>query len=135
MDERYKNNNTYNFNLQKLIQPFDFSTDIADQIREVKLTKVKLRPINNSCDICFVLNENSKKDIFNITSELFDIYDPMQMGNFLLRQVCLSIEFYSKKIVYVTIGYPSYVDMRHLSQNEQDLTIKYLKRWGLIRQD
>lgn len=121
------------YNLERLLEPFDFPTEPQDGIEEVKLLMIKLKPINDQCSLTFDVDDKNKKPIREIISRWFDVSNPFNAG-FSIQQVKFTLTFYSRKILYVTLGYPSFMDMRHLSEEEQEVTMKYLKKWQLIQE-
>lgn len=119
------------YNLERLLEPFDFPTDPRDGIRQVKLLMIKLKPMNGQGSLTFDVSDN-KKSLYEVTRGWFDI-NPFNIG-FTICQVKFTLIFYSNKSLCLTLGYPSFCDMEHLSEEEREVTTKYLKKWQLIQE-
>lgn len=121
------------YDLERFLEPCDFPTDPEDKIEKVKLLMVKLKPINNQCSITFAINEENKNSVHEIADDWFDFHNPFNSG-FIVYQIKLLIRFYSKKNLPITISYPCFCNLSQFEESEQEIIMKYLKRWGLIEE-
>lgn len=123
----------YYYDLEKLLEPCDFPTDPEDKIAKVKLLMIKLKPTNNKCCLTLAVNEEYQESVYEIAHDWFDTHNPFE-GGFIVYQIKLVIKFYSKELMPVIISHPCHCNLTQFSELEQQIIIKYLKRWGLIEE-
>ena len=123
----------YYYDLEKFLEPCDFPTDPEDKIEKVKLLMIKLKPTNNKCCLTLAVNEEYQESVYEIAHDWFDTHNPFE-GGFIVYQIKLVIKFYSKELLPVIISHPCHCNLTGFSELEQQIIIKYLKRWGLIEE-
>ena len=121
------------YDLEKFLVPYDFPTDPEDGIKQVKLLTVTLKPLNNQCSITLTMNQDNNKSLHTVADEWFDIHNPFSSG-FVIYKITLLIKLYSSKTLPITLAYPCFCDLSRFNEQERELIIKYLKRWGLIEE-
>lgn len=127
------NQHKYYYDLEKFLEPCDFPTDPEDKIEKVKLLMIKLKPTNNKCCLTLAVNEEYQESVYEIAHDWFDTHNPFE-GGFIVYQIKLVIKFYSKELLPVIISHPCHCNLTQFSDLEQQIIIKYLKRWGLIEE-
>ena len=123
----------YYYDLEKFLEPCDFPTDPEDKIEKVKLLMIKLKPTNNKCCLTLAVNDEYQESVYEIAHDWFDTHNPFE-GGFIVYQIKLVIKFYSKELLPVIISHPCHCNLTQFSDLEQQIIIKYLKRWGLIEE-
>lgn len=127
------------YDIEKLLKPFDFPTDPEDCIDSVKVTMLKLKPYDNSNKVTLEVTAKEARTIYDVSREWFDTHDPLRTG-FLLAQVKFSICFKPDdgnrrgKTLVVKIGWPNTCDLKDKTEKERLIGNKYLKRWGLLKE-
>lgn len=127
------------YDIAKLLQPFDFPTDPEDGIESVKITMVKLKPYEDKNRVTLEVAAGEPRTIYQISREWFDTHDPLRKG-FYLSQVKLAIYFMPDmesrrgKVVTVKIGWPNRCDLKDKTEKERLIGDKYLKRWNLLKE-
>jgi hypothetical protein len=94
---------------------------------------IKLKPTNNKCCLTLAVNEEYQESVYEIAHDWFDTHNPFE-GGFIVYQIKLVIKFYSKELLPVIISHPCHCNLTQFSELEQQIIIKYLKRWGLIEE-
>lgn len=127
------------YDISKLMYPYDFPTDPEDGIAAVKVTMLKLKPYDSSNKVALEVAAKETRSIYEVSQEWFDANDPLRSG-FLLAQVKLSIHFLPDddnrrgKVVPVKISWPNGCDLKSKTEKERLIGDKYLKRWGLLKE-
>jgi hypothetical protein len=127
------------YEIGKLLKPFDFPSDPEDCIDSVKVTMLKLKPYDNSNKVTLEVTAKEARTIYDVSREWFDAHDPLCTG-FLLAQVKFSIYFKPDdgnrrgKTLAVKIGWPNTCDLKDKTEKERLIGNKYLKRWGLLKE-
>ncbi len=127
------------FDLSKLKRPYDFmkEVDVSDLIDDVKVTLLKLKPLNsrNSTTIEALFSERCS--IHDVAQEWFAQNNPLH-GSFSIKKARLSIKFKPTdknprgKLLHVMITDPNGCDLKDRSEREKMIGNKYLERWGLM---
>ncbi len=127
------------FDLSKLKLPYDFmkEVDASDLIDDVKVTLLKLKPLNsrNSTTIEALFSEH--RSIYDVAQEWFAQNNPLH-GSFSIKRVRLSIKFKPTdknprgNLLHVMITDPNGCDLKDRSEREKMIGNKYLERWGLM---
>ena len=127
------------FDLAKLKRPYDFmkEVDVPDLIDDVKVTLLKLKPLNsrNSTTIEALFSE--RRSIHDVAQEWFAQNNPLH-GSFSIKKDRLSIKFKPTdknprgKLLHVMITDPNGCDLKDRSEREKMIGNKYLERWGLM---
>ena len=127
------------FDLAKLKRPYDFmkEVDVPDLIDDVKVTLLKLKPLNsrNSTTIEALFSE--RRSIHDVAQEWFAQNNPLH-GSFSIKKARLSIKFKPTdknprgKLLHVMITDPNGCDLKDRSEREKMIGNKYLERWGLM---
>lgn len=127
------------YDISKLLRPFDFPTDPDDGIESVKVTMLKLKPYESSNKVTLEVAAAETRTIYGVSQDWFNTHDPLRNG-FLLAQVKIVIKFMPDaesrrgKVVPVKISWPNGCDLKDKTEKERLIGDKYLKRWGLLKE-
>ncbi len=127
------------YDIAKLLRPFDFPTDLDDGIESVKVTMLKLKPYENSNKVMLEVTASETRTIYDVSQDWFNTHDPLRNG-FLLAQVKIVIKFMPDaesrrgKVVSVKISWPNGCDLKDKTEKERLIGDKYLKRWGILKE-
>lgn len=127
------------YDISKLLRPFDFPTDLDDGIGSVQVTMLKLKPHDNSGKVTLEVAANETRTIYEASQEWFNAHDPLRSG-FLLAQVKIVIKFmpdaesHRGKVLPIKISWPNGCDLKDKTEQERLIGDKYLKRWGLLKE-
>lgn len=127
----------YNLSKFRSYQDLMKDVDARDMIKSIKVTLLRLKPINskNSSTIESPFTEN--KTIYELAKDWYGSNNPLE-NSFEIKKVKLSIKFKpdSKhprgKLIHVNITDPNGCDLKEHSEKEKIIGSKYLERWGII---
>lgn len=118
------------YNLNKLLQPFDFAILPEDDIKEIKIGMMRLSPYNGECDIIVKVPATSNRTIYEIVGQWINTNSPI-IDNFVVKEVGLDVKLNDDERASVTVK--SYYDQSANSSILDDMIHrKYLKYWGLV---
>jgi len=127
------------YDISKLLRPFDFPTDPDDGIESVKVMMLRLKPLGSGNKVTLEVTQKEGRSIYDVSREWFDANDPLR-GGFQLSQVKIVIQFMPNeesrkgKVIPVKISYPNGCDLKSKTEKERLISDKYLKRWGLLKE-
>lgn len=126
------------YSLAGLLRPRDFPTDPVDAIESVRVTLLRLAPIDASGErLTLECARSSERNIWQIAERRFGASSPLG-GGWVVNQARLSILFHRQKgagrgrVLPVTITVPHGSDLKDRTERERLIGSKYLKRWGLL---
>ena len=127
------------FDLSKLKVPYDFMKDVdaKDLIEDVKVTLLKLRPLDNKNSTTLEALFNQHRSIYSLAQDWYAQNNPLH-GSFTIKKARLSIKFKPTdknprgKLLHVMITDPNGCDLKDRSEREKMIGNKYLERWGLM---
>jgi len=123
------------YNLERLLEPFDFNLEIQDKIIEAKLLMIKLKPYDDYLsDVTFRVNSRYHKSIYDRIRTWFDRYNLKDSG-FNIVQAKLMLRFYDNKNLVFLIGHPTFFNITNITScHDEDkiIILKYLKKWQLL---
>ncbi|PZR10406.1 MAG: hypothetical protein DI532_18285 [Azospirillum brasilense] len=127
------------YSLDHLLQPFDFPTDIEDNIESVKLTMMRLMPYETQGErVTLECMRGAERSIWQAAAARFGEYDPLA-GGYKITQVRFTIRFRAvpgsrgSRTLPVTISMPKGCDLKDRTERERLIGGKYLRRWRLLR--
>ena len=128
------------YDLARLARPFTFPTDPDDGIRNVRVTRLRLRPHgDNAGRVTLEANRGHETSLHDMSRSWFDRNDPLTNG-FMVQHAKLSIEFHPRtgarrgKILSVEITTPNGCNLKDHTEDERLIGEKYLARWGLVHE-
>ncbi len=129
------------YNLLKLIDHYDFmkDVDVNDLIEDVKVTLLKLKPLNGRNSTTIESSFIDQRSIYHLVQEWYTQNNPLH-GSFLVKKAKLSIKFkagngYPRgKLFHITITDPNCCDLKNKTEKEKLIGNKYLEKWGLVEQ-
>lgn len=133
---KISNNMQCIYDLDKLMQPFDFITNTADGIERVEIISITLESLAGDHLSIIVRSPNEEKSIFVKAQEALKTNDPLE-DSFTVRQVVLLFSFFSSKnlsfreILLVTLTKPCKCTISN--KTGYNLVNKYLQLWNLVK--
>lgn len=126
------------YNLDGLLRVFDFPTDPEDEIESVRVTMLRLKPLNSQGErITLECSRSSPHTIWTMASENFGFSNPLLNG-WTATQAKLVIRFRPaegrgrRKTLPVTITTPAGCDLKERTNVERLVGEKYLRRWKIL---
>jgi len=114
--------------LNNLLTPCDFPTDPEDKIKEVRITRFKLKSCDDEFNFIVEVPIETKKTIYDIISKLDNF------SNFTLCEACINIEFHGLNQKGNTLLFTlTTLNYDNLEDDKKKIINKYLNRWGLIK--
>lgn len=126
------------FDLSMLLRPFEFPTDASDGIEWVRLTYLRLMPIDTAGErLILECSRLAAHTIWDMATQHFGSHDPLR-GGWLVTQAKLAICFHSqgshrRKILPLTVTMPHGCDLKDRTERETIVGEKYLRRWKMVR--
>lgn len=133
---KISNNMPSIYDLDKLIQPFDFITDPADGIERVEIISIALESLAGNKDTTVGHPANETQSIFEVAQETLKTSDPLE-DSFTLVRVILQFSFFptqsksSGEILLVNIALPNECIISN--ESARHLVNKYIERWELVK--
>lgn len=128
------------YDLSKLKYYYDFMKDVdpKDNIEDVKVTLLKLKPIDckNSTTIEAPFGQHCS--IYELAHEWFGENNPL-LGSFVIKKAKLSIKFKPSdkkprgELLSFIITEPNGCDLQDRSENHRLIGNKYLERWRILK--
>lgn len=129
------------YNLEKLLRPCKFPTDPKDGIESVRVTMLRLQPFDKPGERVTLECTSEEPDaIWSMASRHFGKTNSLLLG-FAVTQAKLVIRFQPEadarrgKRLPLTVTAPHGCDLKDRSQREILVGEKYLRRWGLLRDE
>ena len=127
------------FDLERLRHPFDFPTDPVDGIERVRVTSLRLMPLDTASQrLVLECMKDETGTIWQMSHSRLGANDPLT-GGWRVTQVKFTIKFHpvakdsrGKKLP-VTITMPHSCDLKDRTEHERLIGEKYMTRWGLLR--
>ena len=127
------------FDLSKLKVPYNFMKDVdpADLIDDVKITLLKLQPLDSRNSTTLEALFRDHRSIYSLAQDWYAQYNPLH-GSFTIKKARLSIKFKPTdknprgKLLHVNITDPNGCDLKDRSEREKMIGNKYLEKWGLM---
>jgi hypothetical protein len=125
------------FDLARLLQPFDFPSDPADGIESVELVLLRVqRPDSGGTRTTLETPRRAAGSTWDHAREELRHGD-LAAADYVATQAKLSIRFLPGgsrrgKTLSVTITVPNGCDLKGKTERERLIGDKYLKRWGLV---
>jgi hypothetical protein len=127
------------FDLSKLKVPYNFMKDVdpSDLIDDVKVTLLKLQPLDSRNSTTLEALFRDHRSIYSLAQDWYAQYNPLH-GSFTIKRARLSIKFKPTdknprgKLLHVNITDPNGCDLKDRSEREKMIGNKYLEKWGLM---
>ena len=126
------------YSLDHLSRPFDFPTDVEDNIESVRVRLLRLMPYETQGErVTLEGMGGAKRTIWQMAAARFGDYDPLA-GGYKITQVQFVIRFHAVpgvrggRTLPVTITMPKGCDLKDRTERERLVGEKYLKRWGFL---
>lgn len=127
------------FSLGPLLQPFAFPRDPEDGIESVRVSYLRLMPIDTVGErVGLECMSQATRTIWDMATERFGSSNPL-LGGWVITQAKFTIRFYPEpgasrgKTLPLTITMPHGCDLKDRTERERMIGDKYLRRWGILR--
>ncbi len=127
------------FSLEPLLQPFTFPTDPEDGIESVRVSYLRLMPIDTVGErVALECMRQATRTIWEMATERFGSRSPL-LGGWVITQAKFTIRFFPEpgtsrgKMLPLTITKPHGCDLKDRTERERLIGDKYLRRWGILR--
>jgi hypothetical protein len=127
------------FNLNVLLKPYDFPTDAEDGIDSVRVTLLRLMPLDSAGERATLeCSRVTGQTIWDMASDRFGNNDPLAAG-WLITKAKLVIRFHPEpgsrrgKTLPLTVTMPQGCDLKERTERERLIGEKYLQRWRLVK--
>ena len=127
------------FDLDRLRFPFDFPTDPEDAIEDVRVTSLRLRPLDSTSQrVVLECMRDERGTIWQMGESRFGTNSPLK-GGWRVTQAKFTVRFRPSigggqgKKLPVTITMPHGCDLKDRTEHECLIGEKYLPRWGILR--
>ena len=111
--------------------------DAKDMIDDIKVTLLKLKPLNSKNSTTIESPFSESKTIYEIAKDWYAGNNPLS-GSFEIKKVRLSIKFKPDnknprgKLIHINITDPNGCDLKDRTEKEKLIGSKYLERWGIV---
>ncbi len=129
------------YDLSSLLRPYGFPTDPADGIGSVEVKQLRLMPIDRVGErVTLECMSRANRNIWNMAEGHFNSSDPLR-GGWVATQTKLLIRFHPKdgarrgRTLPFTITMPHGCNLKDRTEKEQMIGEKYLRHWGILRDD
>jgi hypothetical protein len=126
------------YDLAPLLEPHAFVTDVADKIQSVRVSSLRLMPIDSPSErVTLECMSGERKTIWEMASTRFGATNPLAAG-WVATQAHLVIKFLPEKghgkgkTLSLAITMPHGCNLKDLTNRERMIGEKYLREWGLI---
>ena len=127
------------YSLNHLCKPFTFPTEPADNIEDVRVTSLRLMPLDTTGErVTLECMRGAKRNIWSMANSRFHEQDPLQSG-YGVTQARFTIKFRTVpgarggRTLPVTISMPKGCDLKDRTDRERLIGEKYLRRWSMLR--
>jgi hypothetical protein len=125
------------FDLQMLLEPFEFPTDPEDGVESVRVSLLRLMPMDTPGErITLECAKQSPNTIWEMADQRFEDANPLREG-WVITKAKLLISFHAgdggrRKVLPVTVTMPHGCDLKDRTESERIVGEKYLRRWRLV---
>ena len=127
------------YTLDQLQQPFDFPTDAEDNIESVRVTSLRLVPIDTQAErVVLECMRGAERTIWKMAEARLAEQD-VQLIGYRVSRVRFTIKFRpvpgvrGGRTLSVAISMPQGCDLKDRTEHERLIGEKYLRRWRLLR--
>jgi hypothetical protein len=127
------------FSLDILLRSYDFPTDPNDGIESVRLTELRLVPLDTQGErVTLECSRQASHTIWTMAAERFGTRNPLAAGWFPTKAKLL-IRFHPEpgsrrsKVLPLTFTMPNGCDLKERTSRENMIGQKYLERWQLVK--
>jgi hypothetical protein len=127
------------YTLDHLMRPFAFPRDPEDNIEDVKVTLLRLTPLDTRSErVTLECMRYAQRNIWQMADQRFGEQDPLQEG-YSITQARFTIRFRAVpgarggRTLPVTISLPNGCDLKDRTERERLVGEKYLRRWQMLR--
>ena len=114
-----------NYNLNKLIKPFDFASDPKDNIKNIKITSIRLKPYSGECDITIKVPRGSNKTIYELAQRWINFNESRFIDIFNVIEVELLFDFQDdQEALIVNINANNSYQIKNPQSNRYDQIIE-----------
>ncbi|CAM5772585.1 MULTISPECIES: hypothetical protein [Hyphomicrobiales] len=129
------------YDLDVLLSPFDFPTDLDDGIERVDVRLLRLMPLDAVGErVTLECMAKAGRTIWSMAEERLGPGNPID-GGWVATQAKLTIKFHPKgdarrgRTLPLTITMPHGCNLKDQTEEEQLIGEKYLRRWGILADD
>jgi len=122
------------YTLDGLRRPFAFQTDPEDNIEHVRVTLLRLEPLDTQAErVTLECMRGAGRNIWQLAHDRFQEHDPLEDG-FAISKACLTITFRGPgpRTLPVTVTSTG-CNLKDRTGREQIIGDKYIRRWGLLQ--
>jgi hypothetical protein len=126
------------YDLEILLQPYDFPTDPQDGIESVRVSQLRLMPMDSVGErVKLECTRDASHTIWQMALDHFGHTDPLG-GGWVATQAKLSIRFHPEtgsrrgRTLPLTITMPHGCDLKDRNERERMIGEKYLRRWSIV---
>jgi hypothetical protein len=127
------------YDLDILLRPYEFPTDAEDGIESVRVTELRLMPLDSDGDrITLECARRAPHTIWDMAGRHFGGHDPLT-GGWIPTKAKIVIRFQPSaesrrgKVLPVTVAMPNGCDLKDRTVHENIIGLKYLQRWQLVK--
>lgn len=127
------------YNLERLKRPHAFAFEPSDDLKEVKLTLLKLHGDEaGHARVTLELGPEADIDIWTAADAWFAEMNPLRITGWRVRQAHIKVGFHKApgerrdKTIKIDLRFPHGCSLKDQIERERLLAEKYLKRWGLV---
>jgi len=129
------------YDLSVLLRPFDFPTDLVDNIESVEVRQLRLMPLDTVGErLTLECLSKAERSIWDMAEARVGPDRPIHFG-YVVTQAKLVIKFRPKggarrgRSLPLTITMPHGCNLKDQTEEEQLIGEKYLRRWGILVDD
>lgn len=127
------------YDLDILLRPYSFPTDAEDGIDSVRVTQLRLMPLDSEGDrLTLECARQASHTIWDMAGSHFGGHDPLA-GGWIPTKAKIVIKFHPAghsrrgKVLPVTVAMPNGCDLKDRTVHENMIGLKYLQRWQLLK--
>jgi hypothetical protein len=127
------------FSLDILLQPHNFPTEPSDGIESVRLTELRLEPLDTRGErLTLECSRQAPRTIWSMAADQFGANNPLA-GGWRPTKAKLLIRFHPDagsrrpKVLPLTFTLPHGCDLRDRTTRENMIGQRYLERWQLVK--
>jgi hypothetical protein len=127
------------YDLDVLLHPHEFPTDAEDGIESVRVTQLRLTPLDSEGDrVTLECTRQAPHTIWDMSGRHFGGRDPLA-GGWSPTKAKIVIRFRPSagsrrgKVLPVTMAMPNGCDLKDRTVHENIIGLKYLQRWQLVK--
>lgn len=127
------------YNLERLKRPHGFVFEPSDDLKDVKLTLLKLHGDDaGHARVTLEVGPEADIDIWTAADAWFTEMSPLRIPGWRVRQAHIKVAFHKapgerrEKTIKIDLRFPYGCNLKDQIERERLLAEKYLKRWGLV---